>query len=317
MKKTNLFKNNAQTWLVVALAAITIAVVVIVLVWNPSAVTTTAASASASSNTYSKARQHPKRVMSGPFSGIGGENAHAESFSGSPSADIQSAFSACALEKQMGDEPVLHAPPGVQPGTLISPPYGEVSTQPMFDKRYGYRSNTGLVAEKQTASGTESSSSGGVQFSGFVSRESARDALNNVARKFDSLLSKKLFPNAVVEEREDGSFIVKQDSNGGKCVFMENYYEYVQASMATEMGDVPASVLNWAKGSGIGLKFADIDKNIPILQIGLQVNCEDSAGYIVGSSGNIKSLATDNVLVYEVKWPEDQSVLVRHFATME
>ena len=282
---------SSKLILIFALVAVVVSVVVLVVKYSgegtPPATT---------------ANQSPKKVL-GPFRGL----APARKSANSASQDIQETFLRCTLENAMGDEKVLHAPKGVQPGTLVSPPVGETPTAPLYDSKYGFKSNFKPdVTERMS-----------VSRSPLKSRDEVKSGLNEISRKFDSFLSEKVFPNAVVMQEEDGSFTIQQDEDSDQCVFLENYYEYVQASMAAALDEPPDSTLNWAKGSNLSLAFADIDDNVEALRVGLKVLCSSTGGYVTTNTGHIKSLSTSDVVGYMVKWPGDQTVLLRHFATME
>ncbi len=294
----NPFQSNAQMLLALGLFLVMIVVVVILMTNDDGS--KPAESMKGGTN---------KVVATTRFKGLG-EKAMANPKHGSVAAAVMEDFQGCVVENQMGDEPVLHAPPGVQPGTLVSPPYGETTIQPLYDSKYGFKSNFG----KSVVENMEGASSNSGVFSRFKSRAEAEASLRRVINRFDTFFG-TLFPGAVVEVREDDSFVIRQ-ANQDACVYLENYYDYVGASIAKAMGNEPDTTLNWAKGSGISLDFKDIDENADALRVGLSVNCIDAAGYTT-EHDVVKSLSTDQVIKYEIKWPEDQSILMTHYATFE
>jgi hypothetical protein len=227
-------------------------------------------------------------------------------------------------EQQMGEEVVIQPPPGVQPGTLVSPPDAEVVTPPLFDAKYGFRQNTGksIMTQEQMVAGPVANApelSSGEAISKFSSKQAAKDALMAVSKKFDLVFSQKLFPKAAVVQRKDGTLLIVQDekSESGQCIYLENYYDYVEACIAHELGYDPKSTLNWAKGSGIKPGFDNIDNNLDALRIGLSVDSASAAGYHITANGRVKSLSTDELVGYTIKWPVDQTVLVEHYATFD
>lgn len=300
-------KMAPQHWIGVATIGVLVAIAIVVVATSGGSEATATAEAMKGSATA--------RPRTSTFGGLGSNNSGTTLASGSAGAEMQMEFGTCYLENQMGDEPVLSAPPGVQPGTLISPPFGEVPVAPLYDAKYGFKSNFQPdVTERMDGEDGASDPANGGSFSRFKSKESTIQAMRRIADKFDLFFGDTLFPGAVVEQRGDGTFFIKDVY--GRCVFLENYYDYVSAVIATEMGNKPETTLNWAKGSGISLRFADLDKNVDALRIGLAVGCESAAGYRM-KSNHIKSLATDTLVKYDVKWPEDQSLLMSHYASFE
>ena len=326
---------SAQNSFQVLIGVVTVVAIIalsVMLAMRDTGGTTPAASSGATTAAQSfmmSRRQRPEteKLLSTPFRGLG-ERSNGISAGTLSASSFKQSFGTCLAEKQMGGGAVLHAPKGVQPGTLIGAPYGETHTAPLYDSRYGFKSNfhgTGSTAERMDGVGPTAAGAGHNEglMSRFTSKEESIRALNAVADKYDQFLSDKLFPEAVVIQRKDNTFVIKEraDDSGNPdapdaCVSMENYYDYVGASIATEMGVTPAVAMSWAKGSGIGLRFDDIDRNIDALRAGLRVNCDNAAGYKVTSNERVRSLANAKTISYDVKWPADQTLLMTHYATV-
>lgn len=136
-----------------------------------------------------------------------------------------------------------------------------------------------------------------------------KTSVQKIIKLFDRLFSEELFPDAVVDVQGDGNIIFVRDGNGGRCISLARYYEYVQSSIRVTIGLGHASPLSWAKN--IDLNFESIEKNKIPLRAALTESCNAAGGYTLNSD---KSLKTEDGKTIEiiVPWDKDQSILVNH-----
>lgn len=244
----------------------------------------------------------------------------ADSFGQKPSTAIKKEFArSIPSETVIMGETVIKPPPGVQPGTLVAPPVGEVQVAPLYDSKYGFNSNfvfpyTVSRSERitgrpmATRNGTKSEGQSGVSV--FSSKEEASNAVMGVVDMFDELFTERIFPGAQIEQN-DGNYNFKVTWNG-KCVILERYYEYVGACIAKEVGVSYPSNMHWADGSNLQLGFDFVDSCIPILQDLLVIKCDNMPGYTILQGGEIQSNMTGNIVEYTIRWPADNTVIVNH-----
>ncbi len=231
----------------------------------------------------------------------------------------------------------IEPPKGVQPGTLESPPIQEDYDFPaMYDYRYGYRYNgpqaiERMKAVKETqaehlileergqsdlALTTSEVGSSVAKFKGTEEewdslKKEVKKAMGNIADTFDEMFMTELFPGAKFRYEADGKTF-KILSADGRCVMLERYYAYIQASIETQMGQPPTPNLQWLEGSGVQLGFNNIEQSQGALIEGLLMDCNSSPGYVMTNTDKIKSLEDDTIIQYQIVWPKDNTVLMTH-----
>lgn len=275
---------------------------------------------------YATAIDFPKPSTT-PLRSLGYSNKFPSDFLGpSPAKAIKQEFNkAMPNEVMIRGETVIKPPYGVQPGTLVAPPVGEVKTKPLYDRAYGFESN--FVApytiprgtEKMSGSDEHADSNNGKGVPVFKSKEEARKAVETAAAQFDQMFTESLFPDAELVQGDADSkydFIVKTPD--GRCVVLERYYDYVKACISKEMGCADYEQnLSWARGSDLRIGFDHIDEAIPILRTYLTMSCETNPGYTILYDKSIQSNMTGNVVAYSIVWPGDMTEILNHKLTLE
>lgn len=135
-----------------------------------------------------------------------------------------------------------------------------------------------------------------------------RGSVMKIIKLFDRLFSEELFPDAVVDVRDDGKLYIR-DGKEGRCILLARYYEYVENSIKATLGLGRATPLTWAKS--IELNFESIEKNKIPLRGALTDDCNESRSYILSANGTIKT-AGGKPIEMNIPWTKDNTVLINH-----
>jgi hypothetical protein len=232
--------------------------------------------------------------------------------------------------------PPVQPPPGVQPGTLTLESAREQQAPPLFDAQFGYRGNTAGARVVKTTRGAISRERAGAQDEGEGSvfedwsgghsvssieegtwteskdwaprRAEAAAAMGKILALFDDMATSEVFAGARVEPTENGRF--RALSSDGRCVRLERYYEFVQATLAAQMGDRTARLPAWADGLPVAVGLDKLEASLPGLRAACLGDCGPETEYTLATDGTVMrgSLAISAT----VRWPVDGSVLVEH-----
>lgn len=226
-----------------------------------------------------------------------------------------------------------------QPGTMYKLEPGEQQVPPLYDLKFGYMTNgaqagdfTSPAAERLRAERDQSEGDGSV-FEGWegghgikdgiatdawegdkdwsAKKAEVLDPMGKVCDLFDGLFNSKVFPDTSTQPTSvPGEFQVKAQAGG--CVDIGRYYEYVQATIAAQMGDKTAVLPEWAADKSIDLGLERLNSSLPGLQTALIVDCSTAPSYRLSSDRSVVDVASGRTVQYSIPWPADGSTLLTH-----
>jgi hypothetical protein len=139
-------------------------------------------------------------------------------------------------------------------------------------------------------------------------RAEAAVAMNKIMALFDEMAGAEVFAGARVEPTDGGRFHVLAPD--GRCVRLERYYEFVQATLAAQMGDRAARLPAWADGLPIALGLDKLAASIAGLRSACLGDCSAETEYTLSADGFV--LRGGLTVSATVRWPVDGSVLTEH-----
>ena len=228
-----------------------------------------------------------------------------------------------------------------QPGTMYKLDPGEQQVPPLYSLKFGYMTNgaqagdftaVSSAAERLRVERDESEGDGSV-FEGWEGGHGIKDGIatdawegdkdwsakkaevlepmGKVCDLFDGLFNSKVFPGTSTQPTDvPGEFQVKAQAGG--CVDIGKYYQYVQATIAAQMGDKAATLPDWAIDKSIDLGLERLNSSLPGLQSALVVDCSAAPSYRLSSDRSVVDVASGKTVQYSIPWPADGSTLLTH-----
>lgn len=140
-------------------------------------------------------------------------------------------------------------------------------------------------------------------------KEKIEMRVRKIAKLFDKMFKKELFPDAVLVQTSNGVYQARNGSQGS-CLSLERFYQYVEGCITTTLGLGKVEPLSW--GPDIDLTFESIDKARIQLREALQVPCDKAGpGYTLAPDKTVKVNGAQAVAL-NIPWPKDKTVLVNH-----
>jgi hypothetical protein len=237
----------------------------------------------------------------------------------------------------LSSRPTFEPPAGNQPGTLRLAEPGEQRVPPLFDLKFGYKSNgpqagptsvrsqvERLSAERDQGEGEGSYFEGwggghsiksGIESSTWsegknwtAKKNEVREPMQKVCELFDDMFNAQVAPGASTERVNATDFVVRSN---GACVDPARYYEFVGATMAAQMGAQNVSLPAWAQNAEITLGLENLKASVPGLRSGITVDCASAPTYKLGADGSLLR-SSGQPVSFDVPWPADNSILITH-----